>query len=211
MVFRRLPRTRWPADVSPIAHRSSPNLSFRGAQSCRRLPSRSLPKMSSRSALAEANKLLDECAAKIGHCVNQLSDEQILVAARRVAQLDRQSDPAPVRQPPAMDRLGGRRSGRHASAAGRVRRARTDAEVGADRKADAGSSSRPNRRSLAVAPPSLRERTIQGFAVTGWGAIFHSVPHFNGHTQEIVCYTRMQLGDAYKFYWQPQTPEQGAV
>jgi len=55
------------------------------------------------------------------------------------------------------------------------------------------------------------ERTIQGFSITGWGAIFHSVPHFNGHTQEIVCYTRMQLGDAYKFYWQPQTPEQGAV
>ncbi len=31
----------------------------------------------SRSALDEANKLLGECAAKIGHCVNQLSDEQI--------------------------------------------------------------------------------------------------------------------------------------
>src|ERR1700733_3697419 len=30
-----------------------------------------------RSALEEANKLLGECAAKIGHCVNQLSDEQI--------------------------------------------------------------------------------------------------------------------------------------
>ncbi len=31
----------------------------------------------SRQALGEANKLLGECAAKIGHCVNQLSDEQI--------------------------------------------------------------------------------------------------------------------------------------
>ena len=30
-----------------------------------------------RSVLAEANKLLDECAAKISHCANQLSDEQI--------------------------------------------------------------------------------------------------------------------------------------
>ncbi len=85
----------------------------------------------SRSALIEANKLLDECAAKISHCVNQLSDEQILVAARRVAELDRQFDPAPLWEPPAVDRLRNRRSGRHPYAAGRVCRARTDPEVGA--------------------------------------------------------------------------------
>jgi hypothetical protein len=53
-------------------------------------------------------------------------------------------------------------------------------------------------------------RRIQGFDVTGAAAIFDSVPHFRGHTQEIVHMTRLQLGDAYQFAWTPTTPEQGA-
>jgi hypothetical protein len=53
-------------------------------------------------------------------------------------------------------------------------------------------------------------RRIQGFDVTGVGAIFDSVPHFRGHTQEIVHMTRLLLGDAYRFAWTPATPEQGA-
>ena len=54
-------------------------------------------------------------------------------------------------------------------------------------------------------------RRIQGFDVTGVAAIFDSIPHFRGHTQEIVHITRLQLGDAYRFAWQPTTPEQGAA
>jgi hypothetical protein len=53
-------------------------------------------------------------------------------------------------------------------------------------------------------------RRIQGFDVTGSAAIFDSVPHFRGHTQEIVHMTRFLLGDGYKFAWTPTTPEQGA-
>ena len=53
-------------------------------------------------------------------------------------------------------------------------------------------------------------RRIQGFDVSGAVAIFDSVPHFRGHTQEIVHMTRLQLGEAYKFAWTPTTPEQGA-
>ena len=53
-------------------------------------------------------------------------------------------------------------------------------------------------------------RRIQGFDVSGAVAIFDSVPHFRGHTQEIVHMTRLQLGDAYQFAWTPTTPEQGA-
>jgi hypothetical protein len=56
----------------------------------------------------------------------------------------------------------------------------------------------------------LEVRRIQGFNVTGLAAIFSSIPHFRGHTQEIVHMTRMQLGDAYQFAWTPSTPEQGA-
>jgi Protein of unknown function (DUF1572) len=57
----------------------------------------------------------------------------------------------------------------------------------------------------------LEARRIQGFDVTGLAAIFDSVPHFRGHTQEIVHMTRLQLDNAYKFAWQPTTPEQGAA
>ena len=57
----------------------------------------------------------------------------------------------------------------------------------------------------------LEIRRIQGFDVTGLGALFSSVPHFRGHTQEIVHMTRLQLGDAYRFAWIPATPEQGGA
>lgn len=53
-------------------------------------------------------------------------------------------------------------------------------------------------------------RRIQGFDETVLSAIFHSLAHFNGHTQEIIYATRLQLGDRYRFYWVPDTPEQGA-
>jgi hypothetical protein len=53
-------------------------------------------------------------------------------------------------------------------------------------------------------------RRIQGFDVTGLAAIFDSVPHFRGHTQEMVHMTRLLLGNAYQFAWTPTTPEQGA-
>src|SRR5262245_22820809 len=54
----------------------------------------------------------------------------------------------------------------------------------------------------------LEARRSQAFDVTGLKAILDSVPHFRGHTQEIIGMTRAQLGDAYKFAWTP-TPEQG--
>ena len=56
----------------------------------------------------------------------------------------------------------------------------------------------------------LRRRCIQGFDVSGLQAIFESVAHFRGHTQEIVQLTRIQLGQAYEFDFVPATPEQGA-
>ena len=56
----------------------------------------------------------------------------------------------------------------------------------------------------------LRVRRVQGNDVTGIQAIFHSVSHFRGHTQEIVHMTRFQLGDSYKFDFIPTTTEEGA-
>jgi len=56
----------------------------------------------------------------------------------------------------------------------------------------------------------LAKRRIQGFETTALAAIFSSVPHFRGHTQEMINMTRTLLGDAYRFAWTPATPEQGA-
>ena len=54
----------------------------------------------------------------------------------------------------------------------------------------------------------LEVRRIQGSEESGLSALFHSVTHFRGHTQEIVHMTRLLLGDAYRFQWTPP-PEQG--
>lgn len=56
----------------------------------------------------------------------------------------------------------------------------------------------------------MQLRRIQGAEVTGLAAVFNSIPHFRGHTQEIVHLTRAQLGDAYQFAWTPTTAEEGA-
>ena len=65
---------------------------------------------------------------------------------------------------------------------------------------------------LAKVSPSqlLEDRRIQGFDTTSLSAIFSSLSHFQGHTQEIISLTRQQLGDAYEFEWTPSTPEEGA-
>jgi Protein of unknown function (DUF1572) len=63
----------------------------------------------------------------------------------------------------------------------------------------------------ASTPDLLRNRIIQGFDVTGVQAIFDSVPHFTGHTQEITHMTRFLLGDAYQIAWAPSTPQEGAA
>jgi uncharacterized damage-inducible protein DinB len=61
-------------------------------------------------------------------------------------------------------------------------------------------------------PPDrlLEPRRIQGFDETVLSALFDTLTHLRGHTQEIVYITRLQLGEAYRFAWVPTTPEQGA-
>lgn len=57
----------------------------------------------------------------------------------------------------------------------------------------------------------LRVRRIQDFDVTGLAAIFRTVPHFRGHTQEIIFRTRCLLGEKYLFSWEPSSPQQGGT
>jgi hypothetical protein len=61
----------------------------------------------------------------------------------------------------------------------------------------------------ASAADLVRGHRVQSFEVTGIGAIFHSVSHFQGHTQEIIHMTRCQLGEDYKFDFVSKTVEWG--
>ena len=56
----------------------------------------------------------------------------------------------------------------------------------------------------------LTPRRIQGFDETVLSAVFDTLAHLSGHTQEIVFMTRLQLKGAYQFAWRPATAEQGA-
>lgn len=49
-----------------------------------------------------------------------------------------------------------------------------------------------------------QNRSIQSFEVTALGAIMHSIPHFVGHTHQVVQLTRLQLGEKYRFHWVPE-------
>ena len=51
-----------------------------------------------------------------------------------------------------------------------------------------------------------QQREIQGFEVTVLGTVMHSIPHFVGHTHQIVQLTRMQLGTSYQYHWDPDGP-----
>lgn len=63
---------------------------------------------------------------------------------------------------------------------------------------------------LAHLPPErlMEHRRIQGHDETVLGALLHTVTHFQGHTQEIIHMTRVQLGENYSFAFVPQGPEQ---
>lgn len=56
---------------------------------------------------------------------------------------------------------------------------------------------------------ATQSRCIQGFDVTGLGAVLHSVPHFVGHTHQVIYITRLQLGASYKFAWSPDSGRSG--
>jgi hypothetical protein len=158
----------------------------------------------------EAAKELTEALDRIKHCLNQLSDEQVWWRAQ-----------------PSMNSIGNLMlhlcgnvrqwivAGIGGAADMRNRPAEFT-EKGPIPKAEL------MRRLVAVVDEAktvlgklstrqlMEVRRIQSSDITGLAAIFDSVPHFRGHTQEIIHITRLQLGDAYQFAWTPKTPQQGA-
>jgi hypothetical protein len=159
---------------------------------------------------AAASKELDAALARINHCLEQLSDEQIW-----------------SRSAPGLNSIGNlilhlcgnlRQwivAGLTGAADARHRPAEFAEQGPIPRDELLGRLRDVVREAKAAlqcqdAEALLKPRRIQGFDTTGLGAIFDSVPHFRGHAQEIVHLTRRLLGDAYRFAWQPQSAEQGA-
>jgi len=164
----------------------------------------------SRAVLQEAGNVLDDCLTKIKHCVGQLSEEQVwwrphdsmnaignlilhLTGNVRQWMVSGIGESADVRNRPA-----------EFAEKGPV--PKTNLLEGLEQVV----AETKETLSRATADSMSHPRRIQGFTVTGWASLFDSVPHFKGHTQEIICYTRLQLKDAYKFHWRPETVEQGA-
>jgi len=163
------------------------------------------------TVLDSAGEVLDQCMTKIDHCLGQLSDEQVWWRPRDemnsignlllhlsgnvkqwiISGLGTAED---VRDRPA-----------EFSQRGPIPKAEVLEQLA---RVVAEAKSVLAQRTAAQ---MLADRRIQGFEVTGWKAIFDCVPHFKGHTQEIICLTRMQLGDAYRVHWRPQTPEEGGT
>jgi hypothetical protein len=160
--------------------------------------------------VAEARRRLDKAVNRIRHCVGQLSEDQVwwrpTESHNSIANLLlhlcgnlRQWVVAPV-----VGAADQRDRPREFSERERVPREELLRRLG-DVAAEAD-------RALAGIGTSqlLEARRIQGFDETILSAIFDSLAHLTGHMQEIVYITRLQLGDAYRFDWKPQTPEQGA-
>jgi hypothetical protein len=159
---------------------------------------------------AEAAKELTNALTRLRHCIGQLTDEQVWFRA----------SPALNSIGNLMLHLSGNVRQWIVAGIGRAADVR-------DRPAEFAQRSLIPRQDLlarldgvvkeaalvlgrASARDLVEIRRIQGYDVTGLAAIFDCVPHFRGHTQEIVYMTRQQLGDKYQSAWSPTTPEQGA-
>ena len=153
----------------------------------------------SRAMVAELN----EAIAMIGHCIGQLSEEQLWWrpddSMNSIANLILHLS-GNVRQW-IVSGVGGVPDTR-------VRQQEFDQRGGASSAALQtllGQVEVEARQTLesVTAEDLLRRRVVQGNEVTGAKAIVHSVSHFRGHTQEIVHLTRMQIGDRYRFDFVP--------
>jgi hypothetical protein len=162
----------------------------------------------SQAVLTGARESLAKGMKKIHHCLNQLTDEQLWWRPRAemnsIANLMlhlagnlRQWIVAGVGGAPDVRD----RPGEFADRSGEPKAAVLEKLAGVVRECE-------EVLARLDADQLLSRRRIQGFDVTVMKAIFDVVPHFQGHVQEIIHMTREQLGEAYKFDFVPQGPEQ---
>jgi hypothetical protein len=161
-----------------------------------------------RAALDEARAVLDRCLIKIRHCVEQLSDEQLWwrpnESMNSIGNLVLHLS-GNLRQW-IVSGLGGRADVRNRPAEFAERGPIPKAKLLADLSDVVSEAIEVLQKPTAT--DMAEPRVIQGYTVTGWGGLFDAVPHFQGHTQEIVYVTRMQLKDGYQ-YADPATQAPG--
>ncbi len=156
------------------------------------------------AVIEAACRELDSAHSKIGHCVRQLSDEQLWWRERPdlnsignlilhlcgnlrqwvisglggVPDIRARQQEFDQREPLTKEELIGRLADTVAEALAVLRR---------------------------ISPAELvRVRHVQEFDLSGAAVIFDTIPHFRGHTQEIVYLTRRLLGPRYAFDFVPQ-------
>jgi hypothetical protein len=163
-----------------------------------------------RAVIAAARERLDACARRVRHCLDQLDDAQVWWRPREsmngIANL-------------LLHLVGSLRQWVVAGTRGtpdQRDRPREFAERGPFPKAellrrfDEGVAEADAALAAVTDAQLLEGRRIQGFEETVLTAIWNNLSHFNGHTQEVVFLTRLQLGEHYRFEWVPATPEEGA-
>jgi uncharacterized damage-inducible protein DinB len=162
------------------------------------------------AVIAEARTTLREAHAKIVHCLDQLDDDQFnwrpFEPANSLANLllhlcgnMRQWIINGIDQKPDTRHRPSEFSDRKPYAKAELMQ-RLDDTV---KEADA-------TLSRVTAETITQPRRIQGFDASVMHAVFHTVSHFVGHSQEIIYITRLQLREKYRFKFVPQTKEQGA-
>jgi len=157
-----------------------------------------------REVTAAAGRELDSALARIKHCLDQLSDDQIWqrpgTSQNSIANLLFHLA-GNLRQWIIVGLGGGedrRDRPREFADDSRLPKAELIARL------EAAVSEAQTVLARQTAAELTRVRHIQEWDVSGLAAIFDAVPHFRGHTQEIVFRTRLLLGERYKFAWTPQ-------
>lgn len=158
---------------------------------------------------AEFDHLLNEAMRKIRHCLGQLSDDQIW------------QQPGPEQNSVANLVLHLAGNLQQWCVAG-IQRLDDDRDRASEFSASTGATALELQQKLErvvedaqrvirdLDERTLREsRCIQGFDVSVLQVLFHTVPHFVGHTHQIIQVTRLVLGDAYQFEWSPQVQRSG--
>jgi hypothetical protein len=169
--------------------------------------------MSNQSQLAElfivvAQEALAEGMRKIEHCVGQLNDDQVWWRPRpemnSIANLMLHLS-GNVRQW-IVAGVGGAKDVRNRPLEFSEHSQRRKEELLAQLKSTV-------EEALAVlsrlkADELVAPRRIQGFDTNVTAALFNTIAHFRGHTQEIIHMTREQLGSQYRYDFVPEGPEQ---
>lgn len=163
----------------------------------------------SREVLLEFQHLLTQSLHKLRHCLNQLNEDQVW-----------------WRPAPGLNSIGNlvlhvcgnlnqwAVCGITGARDERQREAEFEADQSHSREELLSLLEQSVQRALKVlesltAANLLEPRTIQGFSVTVLGAMAHTVPHFVGHTHQVIYLTRLHLGETYQYDWSPEAERRG--